>query len=135
MFYQASQDCYFENHSEIRAAFPNVSLPANLTDELLTELGIVAISESDLPEAMQQERKRRLIPTQVSPRQIRQALTAAGLRSSVEAVVAGGDQDMKDWWEFSISIERRHPLVVAMATSLGVTERQLDDLFTAAGAL
>lgn len=71
----------------------------------------------------------------VSPRQIRQALTAAGLRTQVEAAVAAGDQDLKDWWEFSTAVERNHPMVIAMATGLGVSESQLDDLFKQAATL
>ena len=38
----------------------------------------------------------------ISPRQIRQALTHANLRASVEATVLAGDQDLKDWWEFAV---------------------------------
>ena len=75
------------------------------------------------------------IPASVSPRQIRQALTAASLRASVEAAVAAADQDTKDWWEFATAFERQHPMVIAMATGLGVTARQLDDLWTLAGSL
>jgi hypothetical protein len=71
----------------------------------------------------------------VSPRQIRQALTAAGLRDQVESAVAASSADIKDWWEFSTSVERDNEHVIAMAAKLGVTERQLDDLFTLAGTL
>lgn len=76
-----------------------------------------------------------IVPAAVSPRQIRQALTAAGLRASVEAAIAAGDQDTKDWYEFSTAFERSHPVVIAMGVALGVTSGQLDDLFIAAGAL
>ena len=75
------------------------------------------------------------IPVSVTPRQIRQALTRAGLRAAIEAAIAAGDQDTKDWWEFATVFERAHPMVVAMATALGQTERQLDDLFTLAATL
>ena len=70
-----------------------------------------------------------LVPTSVSPRQIRQALTRAGLRASVEAAVAAGDQDLKDWWEFSTSFERLNPQVVSMGSLLGQTDEQLDALW------
>ena len=70
-----------------------------------------------------------------SPRQIRQILTAAGLRSAVESAVAAGSQDLKDWWEFSTVIERMHPEVIAMGAALGQTTEQLDALFTAGAAL
>jgi hypothetical protein len=72
-------------------------------------------------------------PIIVSPRQIRQALTAAGLRAQVEAAVAAGDQDLKDWWEFATQFEEDHPMVVGMAQGLGVAD--LHGLFVAAKAL
>ena len=75
-----------------------------------------------------------VIPS-VSPRQIRQALTRAGLRATVEAAVAAGDQDTKDWWEFSTVFERSNPVVLAMGTALSVSEKQIDDLWILAGTL
>lgn len=74
-------------------------------------------------------------PIIVSPRQIRQALTASDLRENVELAVANGDQDLKDWWEFATTFESNHPMVVGMATGLGVTEQQLTDLFNLAKSL
>lgn len=71
----------------------------------------------------------------ISPRQIRQALTALNFRTGVEAAVAAGDQNLKDWWEFSTSFERNHPEVIAMGTQLGVSPDQLDALWILAGAL
>jgi hypothetical protein len=65
----------------------------------------------------------------VSPRQIRQALTATGLRASVEAAVAAGDQNLKDWWEFSTAFERSHPAVVMMGQALEQTPEALDALW------
>ena len=70
-----------------------------------------------------------------TPRQIRQVLTAVGLRAAVEAAVAAGSQDLRDWWEFSTIIERTHPEVIAMGAALGQTPEQLDALFTAGAAL
>lgn len=66
----------------------------------------------------------------ISPRQIRQALTRAGLRASVEAAVAAGSQDLKDWYEFSTAFERLNPQVVAMGEALSVSPASLDDLWT-----
>ena len=75
------------------------------------------------------------IPASVSRRQIKQGLTRAGLRASVEVAVAAGDQDLIDWYAESLEFERNHPAVIAMGVGLGVTERQLDDLWTLAGSL
>jgi hypothetical protein len=71
----------------------------------------------------------------VSPRQIRQALTRAGLRAAVEAAVSAGDQDLKDWWEFSTSFERLNPQVVAMGEALGQPDEQLDALWALGATL
>lgn len=71
----------------------------------------------------------------ISPRQIRQALTRAGLRTAVEAAVAAGDQDLKDWYEFSTAFELLNPQVTAMGLALGVTEQQLDDLWALGASL
>jgi hypothetical protein len=76
-----------------------------------------------------------VVPRSVSPRQIRQALNQTGLRSNVEAAVAQGDQDLRDWWEFATLVERSNPAVVAMASGLGISSAQLDELFTLAGSL
>lgn len=75
------------------------------------------------------------VPTSVSPRQIRQALTRAGLRASVELAVGAGDQDTKDWYEFSTSFERNNPQVTAMGQLLGVSASSLDELWILAATL
>ena len=71
----------------------------------------------------------------ISPRQIRQALTRAGLREQVEAAVAAGDQDIKDWWEFATSFERLNPQVVAMGEALSVSPESLDQLWVLGATL
>ncbi len=76
-----------------------------------------------------------VVPQSISPRQLRQALTRAGLRAGVEAAVLAGDQDTKDWYEFATAFERNHPRVAAMAAALGVSEQSLDDLWILAETL
>mgnify|MGYP003646211505 CR=1 FL=1 len=71
----------------------------------------------------------------VSPRQIRQALTAVGLRASVEAAVSAGGQDIKDWWEFSTIVDRLHPAVVEMGAALEQSPEALDALWELAESL
>ena len=65
----------------------------------------------------------------ISPRQIRMALSRAGLRTAVESAVAGGDQDLKDWYEFSTAFERNNPQVIAMGEALGQSSEALDALW------
>jgi hypothetical protein len=71
----------------------------------------------------------------ITPRQIRMALTRAGLRVAVEAVVAAGDQDIKDWYEFSTTFERNNTQVEAMAVALSVSSEDLDGLWALGATL
>lgn len=71
----------------------------------------------------------------VSPRQIRQALTRAGLRTMVEGAVSAGNQDTKDWYEYSTVFERNHPQVEGMGIALGVSSSDLDNLWLLAETL
>lgn len=71
----------------------------------------------------------------VSPRQLRQALTAANLRSPVEAAVSASNQDIQDWWEFATSFEENHPQIIAMCIVLNINDEQRHDVFVAAQGL
>lgn len=80
------------------------------------------------------------VPLSVSPRQICQAMNRVPygdgfLRDAVEAAVLAGDQDLKDWWGKSTAFERHNPQVLVMASALGVSEADLDQLWTLAGGL
>lgn len=75
------------------------------------------------------------VPQSISPRQIRQALTLAGLRNAVETAVALGPQNTKDWYEWSTAFERNNPQVISMGVALGVTDKQLDELWTLGSTL
>ena len=70
------------------------------------------------------------IPQELTPRQIRLVLNSAGLRQQVETTVAGASQDIRDMWEFSLAYRRDDPTLISMATQIGMTAQQLDDLFT-----
>ena len=71
----------------------------------------------------------------VSPRQIRQALTAANLRAQVEAAVAASSQDVQDWWNFATQFEENHQQILAMCIVLGITGEQRHNVFVAAQGL
>ena len=88
---------------------------------------IIVYTGADIPS--------RTVPESVSPRQIRLALNATGLRVTVESAVASGTQDLKDWWEYALDIERNHALINGMAAQLNITEQQIDDLFRLAATL
>ena len=80
------------------------------------------------------------VPESISPRQLRQAMNRvpfgeSTLRNAVEAAVTAGDQDLKDWWEFSTEVERSNAQVVAMGKALGIDDDAMDALWREAAKL
>lgn len=71
--------------------------------------------------------------------QARIALSRAGLLTSVTAAIDQLPDDQKPeaqlWWEYSSTVQRSHPLVIALASGLGLSSAELDTLFTAAAAI
>lgn len=74
-------------------------------------------------------------PLQVTPRQARLALLAAGLLSQVEAAVNAAGGATQITWNYATVIDRRDPMIASIATGLNLTAKQVDDLFAAASAL
>lgn len=74
------------------------------------------------------EQQRELLQP-LSAWQVRKVLTQLGLRSQVETGVANADQDTKDAWQYAKEFERTSPVLVGMAQSLGISDKQLDDMF------
>ena len=67
--------------------------------------------------------------------QIRLQLNKQGLRTQVETAIASGSQDLKDKWQYGNMFSSTDSDIQAMATSLGLTQEQLDTLFTEAATL
>ena len=76
-----------------------------------------------------------LIPTVVSMRQARLALLQSGLLETVNTAIAAGGEADKITWEYATEVNRTDALVSNMAAALGLTEAQLDQLFTLAASL
>lgn len=70
-----------------------------------------------------------------TPRQARLALAQSSLLTAVEAWIATAPQATQIEWEFAQEIRRDWPPIADAATALGLTEAQLDDLFTLAATL
>ena len=76
------------------------------------------------------------VPTQITPRQIRQQLTAIGLRQTVEDLIsASTDYYLKDWWEYSQDFQRSHPILKEMGDKLGMSESDMDNFFIEASKI
>ena len=82
----------------------------------------------------------RRVPAEVTMRQARLALASVGLLDAVdEAIAEISNPAQKNAaeieWEFSSTVRRNQPLVLALAPALGLDEAALDQLFIGADAL
>lgn len=75
-----------------------------------------------------------IVPTQITPRQLRLQLLAIGLLDDVDTLCAE-DRAMGIWFEYSLDFQRSHPMVDAMALQLGLTQDDLDTIFIEANKL
>lgn len=77
------------------------------------------------------------VPQSVSRFQAKAALLNAGLLSQIEAIIADPATDAmtKLAWAEAIQFERNSPTVLGLASALGLTDQQLDELFTAAAQI
>jgi len=70
------------------------------------------------------------VPVSISMRQARQALLASGLLATIDAAIASGpDESLKIDWEYAVECRRDWTSLIAMASSLNLSEVQLDNLF------
>lgn len=73
------------------------------------------------------------IPDSVTMRQARLALSEAGLLSSVNAAIASMEGRQKEVaeieWEYAQEVQRNSGLVPVLGASLGLSEKDLDNLF------
>jgi hypothetical protein len=80
-----------------------------------------------------------VIPAIVTMRQARLALLGAGLLDGVETAIDALPSPQKEAarieWDYSSEVHRNKPFVALLGASLGLTDPQLDDLFTQASAL
>ena len=81
------------------------------------------------------KRKEELKVNSITPRQIRLQLITLGLRQQVEDWVATQPLATKDWWEFSLSIDRNNQMLIDATTHFGLTSEQLDQFFIEANKL
>ena len=84
--------------------------------------------------AIEADRKAR-VPQVVTTRQAKLALLQAGLLDDIETAIAQADRATQIEWEYATEFKRTWPTLLAMQTTLGLTDQQLDDLFTLAATL
>lgn len=104
---------------------------AQITAEKSTLVARIAELEAELANGVDENG----VPTAITPLQGRLALKRAGLLGSVEAAIVQANGETQIWWEYATLWHRSHSLLNALATSLGLSSNQVDDLFKVAGAI
>lgn len=124
----------FSGHPEhiamLRAKALELGTPLTTGDELLITN---AISNFVMPEPV-------VVPVEeiregmvVTMRQARLALLEQGLLATVDTAIANSDDEaLKIEWEYAMDVKRNWTSLVALAHALGITDEQLDALFTLA---
>ncbi len=79
------------------------------------------------------------VPAEVTMRQARLALLGVGKLDDVDTAIDGLPEPQRSAarieWDYSSTVRRQQPLVLALAPALGLSSEDLDNLFRAAGAL
>lgn len=70
-----------------------------------------------------------MVPQAITAAQIRLALSQQNLLAAVTAAVAGASQEIQTYWQFEAKFNRQDPLLLQMATALGLTSAQVDGIF------
>jgi hypothetical protein len=80
-----------------------------------------------------------VVPQSVSMAQARLALIGAGLFTAIDAGLKALPEPQRTTaltaWEYAPNVSRNGALVTTLGGQFGLTEKQLDDLFTAAAAI
>ena len=79
------------------------------------------------------------VPDEVQTWKLREALAVAGLLAQVDTLIAGLPAQQKsvalNRWEYKDTIQRSHPLTLAIGAGLKLTAKQMDDLFIQASGI
>lgn len=74
------------------------------------------------------------VPQAITPLQAKLQLYELDLLDEVDTLVAT-DRKVQLYWEYALDIKRNHEVLLFMATQLGLTDEQLDDMFIQASKL
>lgn len=69
-----------------------------------------------------------VVPKAITKVQAMKALKAAQLWDAFKTALAS-NVDAQDEWELALELQREHPFVIGLASTLTLSETQLDDLF------
>lgn len=76
-----------------------------------------------------------VVPYSVSRSQALLALDNVGILDDAEALIMNGPRSGQIEWDAATEFRRDHPLILAIGSSLGLSENDIDELFIAASNL
>lgn len=76
-----------------------------------------------------------IVPAQVTRRQAKQAMNAAGLLGAVETYMETAPIEHQIEWAEASIFKRNDPLIAGLSATLGLTDEQLDQLFITADSI
>lgn len=118
-----------EGGKHYKATFYYHNSPNELTDE--TELNWEEYTP-DVTPVIEVENE---VPTQVTMRQARLALHAAGLLAGINTAIEQMGEAAKIEWEYAPYVQRDNPLIAMVQQDSGLSDAQIDDLFLLASTL
>jgi hypothetical protein len=94
----------------------------------------ILLSQAEIDKHTEKTKIKQL-PDFLTMRQTRLALLQNNLLSSVEQNISTMPKNVQIEWEYATTVEKENVLVATLATSLGLTSSQVDDLFVLGATL
>ena len=120
----------------------------HMSDDTLAAIGWLPVIDAPEPAAVESmtveparvlRHRAMIVPEEVTMRQARLALYAAGLLDAAQAVIDALPMPARKRaqieWEYALSVRRDHPLIALMISEGLATAAQVDGLFVAAAGL
>ncbi len=77
----------------------------------------------------------RSVPVSVSRRQAKQAMLARGILDEVEEIVSKSPRSMQIDWEDAYRFDRSWPVIDELLSGLGMSSKDIDEMFIEASSL
>lgn len=68
-------------------------------------------------------------PSEVGPLQFRRALRQVGLKNMIDAAISVQSDEIRESWEYATVFKRNDPLLLGLASQLGISQSVVDEVF------
>lgn len=123
--------------SEVRQVDNSVTIESPWVE--MTQAQFDSLHEQYMEQVQEIARLKESVPQEVLLYQFRTAITMAGLKSAVEALIESLPDPPKtvvrEKWEYGNTVRRYHPQTIQLATAIGLSSAQIDDIFRTAATI